>query len=306
MGKFFLQRLIRFVVVVAWLTAVVFVIVRASGDPVNMFVSPQASREEADAMRVALGLDRPLYEQFFSFARRWVVGDFGNSLQFGRPAMPLVLERLPATVELASTALVLSLLIGIPLGVMSAIREGSFLDFLGQTLGVLGRTVPGFWLSLVLILIFSVTLRWLPTSGRGTPAQLILPAVSLAVGFVAQIALLVRAGMLDVLREDYIRTARAKGLSPRTVNYRHAFRNALIPVVTVIGLRFGTLLGGAVITETVFAWPGVGRLAATGVYARDFPLVVAAVMVMAIGILLVNLLVDVLYTFLDPRISYES
>ena len=249
-------------------------------------------------------MNQPLYIQYLKFLSRALRGDFGNSWQYGLPALSLVLEFFPATFQLALAALIFALIVGIPLGVVSAIREGSLVDGLSLSLGVVGRAMPSFWLGIMLILVFAVNLQMLPTSGKGNLRHLILPAITLSTAFLAQIVLLVRSGMLDVMREDYIRTARAKGLQGFTVNMRHAFRNTLIPVVTMVGLTFGRLLGGSVITESVFAWPGVGRLAVQAVSARDFPLVQASVVIFALWIVLANLIVDLLYAFLDPRIRY--
>ncbi len=305
MIRYLAYRFARTLLVMVGLTFIVFVIIAASGDPVRILLPPYATIEDEAELRQGLGLDRPWYEQYLKFLGRTMRGDFGRSIQYGQqPALSLVLEHIPATLELAATALVISVVVGIPLGITGAIREGTGLDALAMTLGVVGRTVPDFWLGIVLMLLFSVTLGWLPTSGRGGLTHLVLPAATLATGFIAQIVLLVRAGMLDVLHEDYIRTAHAKGLTAGRVYYRHALRNAMIPVVTLIGMRFGTLMGGAVIIEAVFSWPGVGMLAASGVYARDFPLVSACVVVLSVWIVLANLIVDVAYVFLDPRISY--
>ncbi|MGQ0568517.1 MAG: ABC transporter permease [Armatimonadota bacterium] len=306
MTRYIISRLLRALLVTLGLTFAVFLVVKASGDPVRIMLPPYATVQDELEMRQALGLDRPWVTQYLTFLSRITRGDFGRSIHYRQAALPLVLQHVPATLQLATTALVIALVIGIPLGVAGAIREGTFIDGAAITLGVIGRSVPDFWLGVMLILLFSVTLRWLPTSGRGGVTHLILPGITLATGFIAQIVLLVRTGMLDVLREDYIRTARAKGLSARVVHYRHAFRNALIPVLTLVGLRFGSLLGGAVITEAVFAWPGVGMVAAAAVFARDFPLVSAAVVVLSIWIVLANLIVDIAYAFIDPRISYRT
>ena len=298
-------RLGRAVVVMLVLTLTVFIVVSASGDPVRIMLPPYAGEQDVAAMRHALGLDRPWAVQYLTFLGHALRGDLGQSITYRQPVLPLVLQFFPATLELAFTALAISVVVGIPLGVAAAIHEGTPIDGLAMTLGVTGRTVPGFWLGILLILLFSVTLRWLPTSGRGGIAHLILPGITLATTFVAEIVLMVRAGMLDVLREDYVRTARAKGMPSRIVHYRHALRNALIPVITLIGVRFGTLMGGAVITEAVFSWPGVGMLAASAVYARDFPLVSASVILLAVWIVLANLVVDLAYALMDPRVSYE-
>ena len=234
----------------------------------------------------------------------WLSGDLGRSLRYRQPALPLVLERLPATAELALAALFVSLLVAIPAGVISAVRRDTAYDNLTMLGALFGQSMPVFWLGIMLILIFSVRLELLPTSGRGGLDHLILPAVTLGLYSTARVTRLVRAGMLDVIGQDYIRTAQAKGLPDRRVIVKHALRNTLIPVVTIIGLELGTLLGGAVITETIFAWPGIGRLAVTAIFQRDYPLVQATVLVTALVFVLSNLLVDLLYGWLDPRIRY--
>lgn len=304
MANYIAYRLGRTLIVILVLTFIVFVVLTASGNPARIMLPPYATAEQEAELRQALGLDRPWHVQYMTFLGRMVQGDFGDSIVYKQPALGLVLQHLPATFELTFAALVISIALGFPLGIAGAVYEGTPVDGLTMTLGVVGRTVPGFWLGILLILLFSVTLGWLPTSGRGGIWHLIMPGVTLATGFIAQIVLLVRTGMLDVLREDYIRTARAKGLPERVVLYRHALRNALVSVVTLVGLRFGTLMGGAVITEAVFSWPGVGMLATSAVSARDFPLVSATVIVLSVWIVFINLIVDVTYAFLDPRISY--
>ena len=255
-------------------------------------------------MRKALGLDQPVHIQYFKFLSRAIRGDFGNSWQYGLPALKLVMEHFPATFQLALCAIAIAIAVGIPLGIFAAVREGGAVDMLSLTLGVVGRGMPSFWLGLMLMLVFAVSLGWLPTSGRGSLRNLVLPAITLCTGYLAQIVLLVRSGMLDILREDYIRTARAKGLREPAVCVRHAFRNTLIPVVTMVGLTFGRMLGGSIVTETVFSWPGVGRLAVGAVSARDYPVVQASVIVLSIWIVLANLIVDLIYAFIDPRIRY--
>lgn len=304
MRDYVVKRVLRSFLVLFGLSLGVFALLSISGDPATIMLPPEAPMSEVISLRKALGFDQPLHIQYLKFLSRAVQGDFGNSWQYGLPAINLVLEFFPATFQLALAALIFALVVGIPLGVISAIREGSLVDALGLSLGVVGRAMPSFWLGIMLILVFAVNLKVLPTSGKGELRHLVLPAITLSTAFLAQIVLLVRSGMLDVLREDYIRTARAKGLQHYTINMRHAFRNTLIPVVTMVGLTFGRLLGGSVITESVFAWPGVGRLAVQAVSARDFPLVQASVVIFALWIVLANLIVDLLYAFLDPRIRY--
>jgi peptide/nickel transport system permease protein len=302
--RFVVRRLAQAVLVVTGVSLVVFLVIRLTGDPAYLMLSPDAS--EADRVRLVheLGLDRPLYVQYAVFATRAVQGDLGRSLRYRQPALPLVLERLPATIELAVAALLLSLAVAVPAGVIAGARRDTACDNLTMLAALFGQSMPVFWLGIMLILVFSVHLELFPTSGRGSFAQLVLPAVTLGLYSTARVTRLVRAGMLDVIGQEYIRTAWAKGLPERRVIGKHALRNTLIPVVTIVGLELGGLLSGAVITETIFAWPGVGRLAVTAIFQRDYPLVQAAVLVTALVFVLSNLLVDVVYGWLDPRIRY--
>jgi ABC-type dipeptide/oligopeptide/nickel transport system permease component len=244
--------------------------------------------------------------QYGRFLAGAVRGDFGQSLRHQQPSMGLVLERLPATMELAAAGMGIALLVAIPFGIASARRRGSIVDYLGMGSSLLGLSMPNFWVGIVGILIFSVYLRWLPTGGRGSWEQLVLPAIALGSYLMALIARLTRSGMLEVLSQDYVRTARAKGLAERVVVWRHALSNTLIPLVTVVGLQIGELLSGTVVIETVFAWPGVGRLVVQAVFQRDYPLVQAAVFVLAMIFVIMNLLVDVAYRVLDPRIRIHA
>ena len=306
MSGFLLKRLWQSAIVVLGITLIVFLMVFLSGDPVRLMVPADASQADVDLLRQQLGFNDPLYVQYGRFLGGLLRGDFGTSLRFQTPALPLLLERLPATFQLAVAALLLSLAVAIPAGIIAAIYKDTPLDFLAMVVALLGQSVPGFWLGLMLIIIFAVHLGWLPSSGRAGPETVILPAFTLAMFYTGRLARLVRSSMLDILYEDYIRTARAKGLAEWWVINTHALKNAALPIVTVIGLEFGALLSGAVITETVFSWPGVGLLAVNAVLSRDFPLVQAIVIFMAIIFVLVNLLVDVLYTQLDPRIRYST
>jgi peptide/nickel transport system permease protein len=304
MRSFIVRRLAQAVLVVFGVSLVVFFVIRLSGDPAYLMLPPTATEEDRARFARQLGLDRPLHVQYGVFLQRGLQGDFGQSLRYSQPALPLVLERLPATLELTLAALVVSLVVAIPAGVISAVRRNSPTDTLTMLGALFGQSMPVFWLGIMLILLFSVRLEVFPTSGRGTLAHLVLPAVTLGLYSTARVTRLVRAGMLEVIGQEYIRTAWAKGLADRVVIYKHALRNTLIPVVTVVGLELGTLLGGAVITETVFAWPGVGRLAVTAIFQRDYPVVQAAVCVTALIFVVSNLLVDIVYGWLDPRIRY--
>jgi ABC-type dipeptide/oligopeptide/nickel transport system permease component len=283
----------------------VFVALRMSGDPAAAMLPGDASVEETIALRRTLGLDRPLYAQYASFVGSAVTGDFGTSFRHQQPAFELVLERLPATLELAFAALVLALVVALPLGILAAVYRGGPVDAAAMVFAVIGQATPYFWMGIMLILIVAVQLDWLPTSGRGGVERLILPAVTLGTHFAASLARLTRTSMLEVLGQNFVTTARAKGLSERSVILGHALKNAAVPVVTLIGLQFGTLLGGAVVTETIFAWPGVGRLAVQSIFVRDYPVVQAGVLVLALTFVALNLLVDLLYGWLDPRIRRE-
>jgi peptide/nickel transport system permease protein len=302
--RFVVRRLAQAVLVVFGVSLVVFCVVRLSGDPTYLMLSPNATEEDRRRFARELGLDRPLYVQYLVFVRRAAAGDFGRSLRYNQSALALVLERLPATLELALAALAVSLVVAIPAGVVSALRRGTPVDNLTMLGALFGQSMPVFWLGIMLILLFSVRLPVFPTSGRGSLAHLVLPAITLGLYSTARVTRLVRAGMLEVIGQEYIRTAWAKGLADRVVIYKHALRNTLIPVVTIVGLELGTLLGGAVITETVFAWPGIGRLAVTAIFQRDYPVVQAAVCVTALVFVASNLVVDLVYGWLDPRIRF--
>ncbi len=304
MLHYLLKRLWHTVYVVIGISMISFFFIHLSGDPVMLMLPGDASMEEVEQLRQKLGFNDPLYVQYGRFIKKAVQGDFGESLYYHVPALDLILERLPASLELSLAAMVLALVVSIPIGIISAVYRGSALD-MGSMLGALfGLSMPHFWLGIMFIMIFSVKLGWLPTSGRGTFAQLIMPALALAMSLMAMFARLTRSVMLEVLSLDYIRTARAKGLREFYVIGKHALKNALIPLVTVAGMQFGLLIGGTVIIETVFAWPGVGRLVVQAIFNRDYPLVQSIVFILALIFVAANLLVDLLYIYLDPRISY--
>jgi peptide/nickel transport system permease protein len=292
-------------VVLLSLTAV-FGMVRLSGDPVLLFMPMDIQAKDVNEFRERLGFNDPLAVQYGRFITRAVRGDFGESLRYKKDALALVLERVPATFLLAATALGLTLVVAIPLGVISAIRRNGALDHVATVATVLGQAVPGFWLGLMLIYVFSVQLRWLPTGGMGRVAHLIMPSIVLAAFFSARIARLTRSVVLEALGEDYVRTARAKGLTEARVIGKHTLRNSAIPIVTLAGLELGQLLGGAVITETIFAWPGLGRLTVQALLNRDFPVVLAAVSLTSVIYTVINLGVDVLYVWLDPRVRLRA
>ncbi len=302
MKTYLLRRLAQSLIVLLGISVVVFVILHLTGDPTLLLLPPDASAEEIAKFRRAMGFDDPLPLQYWRFLRGAVRGDFGNSLRHDEPALALVWQRMPATIELTAVALGLALVLAIPAGIVSAVFRNTALDYVSTVVALIGQAMPTFWLGIMLILIFSVGLQVLPSSGRGGPANLVLPAVTLGLFTTARIMRLTRSGMLEVLGQDYVRTARAKGVGERPVVWKHALKNAAIPIVTIVGLELGTLLGGAVITETIFAWPGVGRLSVQAIYNRDYPVVQASVFVLASIFVLVNLVVDVLYLYLDPRI----
>ena len=279
-----------------------FALVHLSGDPVLLMVPADASPELVADTRRALGFDRPLPEQFGRYLANVAQGDLGTSLRINRPVARLIRERLPATVELTLAALLLATVTAIPAGIVSAVKRGTIVDRLAMIGAVAGQAVPIFWLALLLITLFGVRLRWLPVFGHGTWAHLVLPAVSLSTIVLGRLARLVRSSMLEVLGQDYVRTARAKGLGELRVLSVHALRNAAIPIVTLLGLQFAQLLGGAVVTETIFAWPGVGRLVVEAIFNRDFPLVQGVVLVVSLIFVVVSLLIDIAYALLDPRV----
>jgi peptide/nickel transport system permease protein len=287
------------------LTIILFVLLRIGGDPVAHLVNPEASPEEIAVVRAAYGFDRPYIEQYFRQVGLILAGDFGDSFRFRTPALPLVLERLPATLELALASIIVAVVIAVPAGLLSAVYQNSPLDLLVTTTSTLGRAMPNFWIGIMLILLFAVALEWLPVSGRLEPASIILPAVTLGASIATSLARILRSSMLEVIRQEYMTTARAKGLTGYAVIVNHGLRNALIPFVTVFGLQMAWLLGGSVIVEEVFAWPGLGRLLLKSVQVRDLSVVMAGVFVFALVVMVSNLLVDLIYSILDPRIRYD-
>lgn len=281
---------------------VVFLCLLATGDPVELLSPPEATAFDKAQIRHAYGLDQPVFTQFAVFLTKAVRGDFGRSFFNNRPALDLVFERFPASLLLALASTAIAIVLGIPLGIIAAVKRGTLIDQGVMGLALIGQSVASFWLALMLILLFSVTLRWLPVSGNQGPQYLILPAFALSLWLLALLARLTRSEMLEVLGEDYVRTANAKGLHSRAILVRHALRNTLIPLVTMTGLSIGWQLGGAVVLETVFAWPGLGLLLLEAVLRRDYPIVLAGITLLATVFILLNLLVDVLYVYIDPRI----
>jgi peptide/nickel transport system permease protein len=312
MLTFILKRMLLMFIVIIGVTVMTFLIMHFTpGDPAEMIAIGRygvdaLTQENVEWIRVQEGLDAPLYIQYIRWLNHAIHGDLGCSLINGEPVLSEILVRFPATVKLAVVSMLVALIIAIPVGILSATRQYSFVDNVSMMGAMLGISMPNFWLGLLLILLFSVHLGWFPVCGYGGFEHIILPALTLGTGMAAVTARLTRSSMLEVLRQDYIRTARAKGLSEKLVVSRHALKNALIPVVTVIGMQFGRVLEGAVIVETIFAWPGIGKLLVDSIYARDFAMIQGSVLFVAVIFVIVNLLVDISYTYLDPRIRYEG
>jgi len=323
MTGYLFRRLWQSLLVLFGISVIIFVILHLTGDPAVLLMPPAATQEDIDNFRKLMGFNDPLFlrwppweyasspwrcltdTQYGRFLTGVVRGDFGNSFRHQQPAMSLVLERMPATIQLTLSAMAIAVCVAVPVGILSAVRRNSALDHAGMVLALLGQSMPVYWLGIMFILLFAVRLNLLPAFGAGSWSHLVLPAITLGAFSMARIARLTRSSMLEVLGQEYVRTARAKGLSELRTVLKHGLKNAAIPVVTVIGLDMGTLLGGAVITETIFAWPGVGRLAVQAISYRDYPLVQAAVFVLALIFVLINFLVDILYTYLDPRVAYK-
>ncbi len=304
--QFYLTKLLRGLMTLLLAVTFVFIVLRASGDPAEMMLSDEASPQAIEAFRERWGLDRSYLAQYGTYLAAVVRGDFGDSFRDGRPALQVVVERIPATLQLGITALLITLIIGIPAGILAALHRGKLVDHAAMSFTIFGQSVPNFFLGIVLILVFSMTLRWLPSSGTGTLWHLIMPALTLATATAATVARFTRSSMLDVLHQPYMRTARAKGIPHDRRVLRHALPNAAIPVITVVGMRIGGLIGGAVTIETVFAWPGVGMLLVNAVNQRDLAVVQAVVLLIAFTMVTVNLIVDFTYGWLDPRVEVHN
>ena len=306
MSRFLARRLVLTIPVLLGVATLVFSLIHLiPGDPAQAMLGEAAPQADVEELRHRLGLDRPLIEQYGVFLRGLAKGDLGTSLRTGLPVTGQIVERMPATIELAAAAMLVAIAFAIPLGIIAAVRRGTAVDHAAMTLSLAGVSVPNFWLGPLLAIIFAVELGWLPVSGRGTWAHLVLPAISLGAALAAILARMTRATMLEELREQYVQAARARGVSRLRAVLRHAFRNSLIPVVTLLGLQFGAVLTGAVITETIFAWPGIGRLLIQSIGFRDYPLVQGCILLIALTYVGVNLVTDMLYGVLDPRIRYE-
>ncbi len=306
MQRYLLSRAVQSVLLLFGVIVLVFFLVRLTGDPARLMAPREASAEDIAEIRALMGFDRPLPVQFAEFFTGAIRGDFGNSVHYRAPAMGMVLDRLPATVELALTALLFAVVVGVPLGVVGGSNPGSIWDSIARGLGLVGQTVPNFWIAMIFILVFSVNLGWFPSFGRGHWNSIVLPAVSLGLFPLGQIVRLMRSAVLEIRGEDYIRTAYSKGISDRRIYVAHVFRNAAIPLVSMLGVQFGYLLGGSIYIETIFSWPGLGRMIAESVAARDFPLVQAVAVFTSLVVVAMNLLTDVAYALIDPRIRYDK
>ena len=306
MARFLAQRAIRSAITLWIVVTAVFVVLSLSGDPAAIMLGPDASPVALEAFRAEHGLDEPLPQRYLAYLLDLGRGDFGESLQSGRPVVEVVTSRLGATLELGLAAVLIAVVVGIPAGILAAMRRNSVWDRLAMFGSFVGQSAPNFFIGIVLILVLSLRLNWLPSSGRGSLGQLVMPALTLATGLLAALARMSRSSLLEVIAADYVRTARAKGLTTGRIVSGHLLRNAAIPVVTILGLWLGAMIGGTAITETVFAWPGIGRLAVDAIASRDFPVVQLIVLVVATSVIGINLLVDIAYGLLDPRIVATS
>jgi peptide/nickel transport system permease protein len=303
-ARYILQRLAQTLLTLLCLSIVVFALARLSGDPIAIMAPQSASPEDIAHIRANLGLDQPLTVQYWRFISGAARGDFGMSIKWGQPSAGIIIERFPATVLLCFTSLLFGTLLALPVGILSAMRRDTWIDNVGKIIALVGQSMPSFWFGILLILSFSLYIPIFPSSGYGSFAHLVLPTVTLGAFVAAAIMRVTRSAMLDALEADYVRTARSKGAPEWRVTLLHALKNAAVPILTIIALQSATILRGAVVTETVFSWPGVGKIAVDAVYARDFPLVQAAVLFMGMVFLVVNLVADVIYVYLDPRIRY--
>lgn len=306
MKKFIVKRIGLALISLFLLSLTIFLLIRISGDPAVLLAEPGASQADLDAIRTQFGLDRPLWIQYVSFVTHLVRGDFGQSFYYRTDVFELYLSRLPASLMLAAAAMTFSLIVGIPTGIIAAVRVNKWQDSIGKIFALLGLSMPSFWVGLIMILFFSVYLGWLPSSGSGTALHLVMPAIALGWVFAATHMRLTRSSMLEVLGSEYVKLARLKGLPEALVIAKHALKNALIPVLTLAGINLVIMVNVSIVVETVFAWPGVGRLLFEGIAFRDFPVVQASILLGGVMIVVVNLVVDILYAVIDPRIRYES
>lgn len=304
MLAFFLKRLQLALITLFGVTLLVFIAARLSGDVVYTLVDASAGQEEIDKMRKELDLDRPVWQQYIAYVGHVVRGDFGRSIRYQRPVVEVIAERIPKTVQLGLAAFVCAVIAGLVLGILAARMRGSIVDRAARTFAVLAQSMPHFWIGIMAILIFAVTLRWLPTSGSGTWQHLIMPALTLATFPMAAIMRITRSSMLETLDAEYVKFLRVKGLAERLIVWKHALRNALIPVVALSGIQLGNLLGGAVIVETVFSWPGLGNLMVESIVSRDYPVIQSGVLMISIFLISLNFVVDLIFGLIDPRIRY--
>lgn len=305
MTNYIIKRLFHALFVLFGVATIVFFLVRLTGDPIMLMLPPDTPMEQVEEMRHHLGYDRPLLEQYLKYILKLLRFDLGESLRYNESTFGLIIERIPNTIKLSAIAMILSIIIAIPSGVTSALKRGGFIDQSLMSLSLVGQAVPVFWAGILLILLFSVNMRILPTGGIGTLKHFILPSIALALRPMALISRLLRSSIVEALDADYVRTAYSKGLTKIVVIGKHAFRNSILPVVTVIGLEFGYMLGGAVVTETLFAWPGIGLLLSQAITYRDFPLAQAIIIFLSVAFVFINLLTDIFYAFIDPRIRYD-
>jgi peptide/nickel transport system permease protein len=304
--RYIVRRILLTIPVLFGVATLVFSLIHlVPGDPAQAMLGDGASPQDIAELRKSLGLDEPLFDQYVTFIRHAIAGDLGRSFRTGQPVTTMIVERVPATAELAIAAMVVAIVIALPLGVIAAVRHGTAADYGAMTFALAGVSIPNFWLGPVLAIVFAVELGWLPVSGRGSPAHLVLPAISLGLALAAILARMTRASLLDELRELYVRAARARGVSRTSAVTAHALRNSLVPLLTIVALQFGAVLTGAVITETIFAWPGIGRLLIQSIGFRDYPMVQGCILLIAVTYVTVNLITDLMYGVLDPRIRYE-
>ncbi|MCH8896990.1 MAG: ABC transporter permease [Chloroflexi bacterium] len=304
MQRFLVRRILMALVTLLAVTVIIFVMSRAAGDPRHIYLDDYSTQEDWDRLTINLGLDKPYYQQYAIFLKDAVRGKFGKSIKEGRPSMEIIIERLPATFQLGISAFLFSVIVGVPLGILSAVKRGSFLDITGKVVALVGQSAPVFWLGLMLMFFFAVKLEWLPPYGRQEPTSIILPAVALGWFYAAANLRLLRSAMLNVLDSEYVKLARAKGVSNNVVIWKHSLRNALIPVLTFAGITLGSLVTGSLVVETVFAWPGLGQLAIQALVGNDYPLLQAVIVIFTLMYIIAALMVDIMYAYIDPRIRY--
>ncbi|MEG1547843.1 MAG: ABC transporter permease [Clostridia bacterium] len=305
MKYYLIKRLLQIIPVLFLITLIVFCMVYVAGDPVSMMLPLDAPPEQVQALRVSLGLDQPLLVQYGNFLSRLAHGDFGDSFRYKEPALGIVLERIPATLELCAISMMVAVAIAIPMGIWSATRKNSFIDVFITGTSVLGRAMPGFWLGIMLVLLLSVNNQIFPVSGRGTAMHVVLPAFTLGVSIAAEMTRLIRSSMIEILGQDYIKSAKSKGLANNVVVYKHAFKNGLIPVITIMAVQISHLVGGAFTVEAVFAWPGIGQLIVQAANGRDMAILQASILVIAVMVIFINFVADILYCLVDPRVKLK-